>query len=175
METGEEPMIRGPIVRLSAALVATVLVIGAAPLASGAPAGSFHTPETARTVGVAPVLAPHLDSYEVRTLKRYARYLVEDIETADEYTADGIQAELALAELGDTFGRLLNAAVPPGANAAKYRARLSTLRSFAYEAADAYDYGDDRTGYAQYTVIRKNTAPILAAINKGLGTNYRMP
>lgn len=156
----------------------TSVVVAAAVAACSLGLGTVPAHATGSSAGgaarVAASAAPAFDDYQRATLRRHARYLVQDIKTADLWTADGIQAELALAELGNTFDRLLGDAVPPGSAATKYRARLAALRKSALAAADAYERGADTVGLATYTVVRRNTPPILTAINRALGTHYRI-
>ena len=47
-----------------------------------------------------------------------------------------------------------------------------TLSKFSQVAADEIDARDTTNGYARYAVVWKETKPLLAIVNKSLGTHY---
>ena len=116
-----------------------------------------------------------LNARDLRDIKLYTSWVLDDIATLDEYVLDGIGMPSALTNLAGSYRDLLGTAVPPRANAASYKANLSTLADFASQAAAEFSAGDEAAGSARYEVIRKKTSIILKMINKGLGTKYRLP
>ena len=103
-----------------------------------------------------------------------AEDILEDIRSIDHRLKDGIGVSSALSLLSDSFGRLLTAGTPPGVNAADYNARLTTLESFAGDAADLYDVNPTE-GSAKYAVAREQTGVLLGSLNSALGTTYTLP
>lgn len=100
--------------------------------------------------------------------------IIEQIKSVDERMGDGIQVDGALQLLANQYDRLANAGTPPGADEADYMSRLSTLNDFAQRAADSY--ADDPTGAtAKYEVVRKETKPVLEAINAATGKHFTLP
>ncbi len=128
------------------------------------------TPTTFRVSG--PAQAPQYS--ERRWVKKVVRWLVTDIRTVDRYMLDGIAVESALGNLADNYDRLLDSKAPPGMKRSKYYARVATLADFTYDAADAY-YDDPVWATARYSVVRKETKPVLKALNSWLRTSYRLP
>lgn len=108
-------------------------------------------------------------------IQRFAARVIEDISELDIRVQDGIGMSSRLVMLAHEYTNLFDAAVPAGADPAKYKARCATLADFASRAADDYTNGDGLSGSAKYAVLRQETAPLLAAINAGLGTTYVLP
>lgn len=100
--------------------------------------------------------------------------IVHDIKTVDGRLQDGIAVSSALDLLSDSYGRLLDAGMPPGVNEAKYYARLTTLQSFAEDAADLY-VSNPMEGRAKYAVLREQTGPLLDQLNGVMNTSLRLP
>lgn len=114
-----------------------------------------------------------LPAFEIKYIKTVARWVLEETATVDCRMKDGIGVSTRMDMLGDDYDRLAdNAALPPGAPAARYRARAATEGDFAHQAAYEVDNGDVGDGYARYAVVRKEGKPLLAMINKSLGTGF---
>ena len=100
--------------------------------------------------------------------------IIHDINTVDDRLRDGIGVSSALYLLSDSYGRLLDAGIPPGVDAADYYGRLTTLQTFATDAADLYD-SNAMEGRAKYAVLREQTGPLLDQLNDAANTNFRLP
>ncbi len=98
---------------------------------------------------------------------------MEDIKTIDKRVGQGDDPGLAYSNLSDSFGYLKEANVPPGADRASYLARLETLKKFAKDAYNI-EIGDPTGALAKYLTLRKETQPILDALNPVLGTQYKL-
>ncbi len=99
--------------------------------------------------------------------------IIEDITTVDERLGDGIGASSALSLLSDSYGRLLDAGMPPGTGS-EYYGRVTTLQTFAEDAANLYDV-NAMEGTAKYAVIRKQTGVLFGQLNDALNTAFRLP
>lgn len=100
--------------------------------------------------------------------------IIDDIASVDERLADGVMVTSAMSMLSNSYGRLLDAGIPPGVEASEYAARVSTLEEFAARAADLYR-ADPQEGTAKYAVLREQTGPLFAQLNAALGTDFRLP
>ena len=117
--------------------------------------------------------APGKPKFEIDYLRTVTARVIRDMATTDCRARDGIAVSGSLLLLSDDFDNLANnAIVPPRASASAYVSRARTLSSFSSRAADNIDYGDESTGYAQYAVVRSEAKPLIAMINRGLGTRY---
>jgi len=121
------------------------------------------------------VTEPGLSDLDIEEIKTYASRIVRDMAELDIRVQDGIMVSSRMLMLADDYFDLRDAAVPPGADPADYRARCQTLGQFAEMAADEYYYGDDLAGYARYQVIKKETAALFDVINEAFGTSYQVP
>jgi len=81
----------------------------------------------------------------------------------------------AMRNLAKSYQSLADAAVPPKARPSAYKARAQTLADFASLAAEDYENGNEMQGLARYAVVRMQTGALLAMINKGLKTRFRLP
>lgn len=114
-----------------------------------------------------------IPKYEIDYLRNVTNRVIEDVATADCRAQDGIGVASTLRFLADDFEILADDAVlPPGVRAASYVSRARTLAKFAEQAADEIDDGFETQGYARYAVVKEEALPLLAMINKGLGTNF---
>jgi len=100
--------------------------------------------------------------------------IVHDIKTVDRSLRDGIGVSTALNLLSDSYGRLLDAGIPPGVNESNYYGRVTTLQTFAEDAADLY-YTNEMEGSTKYAVLREQTPPLLDQLNGALNSNLRLP
>lgn len=116
-----------------------------------------------------------LSARDIEDINLYAGRIVRDIPVLDERLSRGGSMAMLLDMLAGHYTGLLNSAVPTGADPADYKARCQTLANFATMAADEFANGDDMAGSARYTVLRKETIPVLDAINAALGTTYALP
>jgi len=121
------------------------------------------------------VTEPGLSEFDIDEIKTYASRIVRDMAELDIRVQDGIMVASRMSMLADHYFDLQEAAVPPGADPADYKARCQTLGRFTEMAADEYSYGDDLAGYARYQVIKQETAPLFDIINKAFGTSYQVP
>lgn len=120
-----------------------------------------------------PARTRHLPAFEIRYIKTVAKRVLDDTAEIDCRMKDGIGVATRVDMLGDDYATLVHgAALPPGAPARGYHARATTLASFAHRAADEIYNGDEVDGYARYTVVRKEGKPLLAMINRSLGTEF---
>ena len=109
------------------------------------------------------------------TITLYAERILEDISALDGRVTDGIGMASRLSMLAGSYQALADGSVPPGVDAAEFKSRAGTLAQFAEQASTEYSYGQTLEGSARYAVIRKETTPLLAAINGALGTNFAIP
>jgi len=117
--------------------------------------------------------APGKPKFEIDYLRTVTARVIRDMATTDCRSRDGIAVSGSLSLLSDDFNNLAtNAIVSPRASVSAYISRARTLSTFSSRAADNIDYGDESTGYAQYAVVRSEAKPLLAMINRGLGTRY---
>lgn len=114
------------------------------------------------------------DTFDEEWAAAKAEDVVEDVASVDERLQDGIMVGSALGLLSDSFRRLADAGVPPGADAAVYLATLQTLSDFAGIAADEMSY-DPVAGAARYAVIREQTGPVLAQVSAATGRTFVLP
>jgi len=137
-------------------------------------------------VGVSSPLAPaqaanpslkskSLSSADAKYMKVLAKRVIEDVSDLDIYVTDGIAVSGTLNLLADTFDRLSTLPPPPKSKASKFKAQAKTLANFTRLAASEYESGNDASGFIRYQVIRKQTVPLLAMINKGLKTKFKLP
>jgi len=100
--------------------------------------------------------------------------IVREVKTVDERLGDGIAVSSALSLLSTDYGRLLDAGIPPGVKESKYYARVTTLQTFAEDAADVYDI-KPMEGEAKYAVLRQETRPLLDQLNGAVNTHFELP
>jgi hypothetical protein len=100
--------------------------------------------------------------------------IVQEVKTVDERLGDGIAVSSALSLLSTDYGRLLDAGIPPGVKESKYYARVTTLQTFAEDAADVYDI-KPMEGEAKYAVLRQETRPLLDQLNGAVNTHFELP
>ena len=135
-------------------------------------------PVTVTPTPAAPVEPPpsttDADEFDRGWARDIASDIEEDLSSVDERLGDGIGVSSALYLLSDSYRRLLDAGIPPGADPAKYTARLKTLSSFAQLASDEYDT-DATQASARYAVIRRETGVLFAVLNSAMGTSFRLP
>lgn len=127
--------------------------------------------------GPVPKPPPPPDSipqFEKDYVSKVAGWIVDDVRAIDERMLDGIGVSNRLYMLSENFDRLLDSPTPRGADPARYRARVLTLRTFASDASDLYDYSPSEAT-AKWVVLRSETPQVLDAINAWLGTSYRLP
>jgi hypothetical protein len=134
---------------------------------------SSATATTPSATGTDPVAG--LSARDLEDINLYAGRIVRDIPVLDERLSRDGAMSMLLVMLAGHYTGLLNSAVPTGADPADYKSRCQTLANFANMAADEFANGDDLNGSARYSVLRKETIPVLDAINKGLGTTYALP
>ena len=116
---------------------------------------------------------PSLPKFELDYLRTVTNRVIRDVATADCRAKDGIGVSSTLRFLADDFSTLADDAVlPPGVKAADYVPRARTLAEFSEQAADEIDDGYEADGYARYAVVKEEALPLLAMINKGLGTKF---
>lgn len=127
------------------------------------------------TSRVLTVIEPGPSPSDIAEIKTYASRVVRDITELNIRVQDGIVVSTRMSMLAGHYYDLRDAAVPPGVDAANYKARCQTLGDFADMAADDYDYGDESMGYARYQVIKQETVPLFDLINGSLGTSFRVP
>jgi hypothetical protein len=161
-------MARSGVAVLMLALVSS-LGIGSIP----ATAATMSAPVT--SVSTAPTALPTIDSRDVRDIKLYTKWVLQDIKELDSRFPDPFGMSSRLPLLAGNFDRLLGVSAPPKVKAATYKARVKTLANFARLAAEEFMNDDEMAGAARYTVIRKQTGILLGMINKGLGTTYKLP
>ena len=146
----------------------------AEPETSTAPAPT-RAPRPVASSRQAPAAPPPVESdFDEEWALAKAGDIVEDIGTVDERLSDGIQVDGALNLLSDSYGRLADAGVPPGLDAASYLARVTTLQSFSAQAADGYDV-DPTDATAKYLVVREETGVLFKQINGAIGSDLALP
>lgn len=130
--------------------------------------------DTEDTTSVADGDPTGITDFDSAYAQQVARDIVTEIKTVDHRLKDGIAVASALNLLSNDYSRLLDAGTPPVIDASEYHARLSTLESFAAEAASMYA-DDPMEASARYVVVRKETGVLLGQLNEAMGTDYQLP
>ena len=156
---------------VTATVTATPSASPSEPTSSPTPRSAEPAPKAAATS--APDGSPQAD-FDPSYARTVAGYIIEDIGDVDEYMQDGIAVPSALYMLSSSYDRMTDAGVPPGADPAKYMARLTTLSSFAESAGDEYD-DSPVEATARYAVIRRETGVVFSVLNSAMGTHFKLP
>ena len=154
-------------VKISLRRIVTLIIITALTLV-----GPFTLNANATTQFTKPTA---LSSLETQYMKILAKRIVADVTELDIQVQDGILVNLRLEIMANNFDRLADLPAPPKAKTANYKSRAKTLANFSRLAAEEYSSENEMAGSARYQVIRKQTAPLLVMINKGLKTKFRLP
>ena len=121
-----------------------------------------------------PTLPRTPEHFDRRWALAKAADIIEDIGTVDERLGEGIRVDGALSLLSDSYGRLVDAGVPPGLDRRTYRARITALQWCAGVAASTYDL-DPMDATSQYLVVREETGVLFGQVNGAIGSHLALP